>query len=89
MLCRCPFVTTEAVPIAEDGNGGYVCPVDDVDSMAAHVLSLFQMNSGRENLLQTSTDSARTYSLENSQNSFEQILISKFTGDIEKSALKN
>ena len=80
MFCLCPFVTTEAVPVAEHGKGGFVCPVGDVDSLAARVLQLFQLRFDEDGLLQRGA-AARSYSLENSQKRFEQILCLKLTGD--------
>lgn len=81
MACHCPFVTTDAVPVAEHGKGGFVSQVEDIESLADQIMKIFQTNSSQDELLHKGMNMVHSYNLKDSQKHFEQILYSKVIGD--------
>lgn len=73
--CRCPVVTTSAVPYAVHGENALVSPIDDVDSLTANLLTLLNDELLRSNLIQNAGKFAATCTLAESKQKFHSTLL--------------
>lgn len=73
--CRCPVVTTVAVPYAENFNNAMVSEIEDVSSLLLQVCKLLEDKKLREIITENAHEYALEHSLHVSQKRFENILL--------------
>lgn len=76
--CRCPVVTTTAVPYAIDGENSLVSQIEDVDDLAVNTLRLLTEKNLREHVVDTAHRYALQNSLSNCTENFARVLQNMF-----------
>jgi glycosyltransferase involved in cell wall biosynthesis len=76
--CKCPVVTTKAVPYAVHGNNALVSKVGDIDAMANNVCRLLENPGSGQTITENGYTCALAYSLEHAKVTFESTLIKMF-----------
>lgn len=73
--CRCPVVTTVAVPYAENLRNAMVCEIEDIRSLFSQVCRLLEDGKLRATIVENAHEYAREHSLQHSQKRFADILL--------------
>jgi glycosyltransferase involved in cell wall biosynthesis len=73
--CRCPVVTTEAVPFAKSGINALVSVIGDSDALASHVHALLDSDTLRQKITDQAIVYATSNSMQKSHSLFEQALV--------------
>jgi glycosyltransferase involved in cell wall biosynthesis len=73
--CRCPVVTTEAVPFAENGINALVSMIGDSDALASHLHALLDSDTLRNKIIDQARVYATANSMQKSHSLFEQTLV--------------
>jgi glycosyltransferase involved in cell wall biosynthesis len=73
--CRCPVVTTSAVPYAVHGENALVSPIEDIDSLTANLITLLDDEHLRNNLVQHAGKYAASCTLAESKRKFHAALL--------------
>jgi glycosyltransferase involved in cell wall biosynthesis len=77
--CRCPVVTTEAVPFAENGINALVSMIEDPDALASHAHALLDSDTLRKKIIDQASVYATANSMQKSHNLFEQTLVQLYS----------
>jgi len=75
MACGCPVVTTDAVPFATDKVNALKSPVDDVNTLSAHVRTMLSDDGARRRIINAGFETAGKFDLRESMNRFEHVLL--------------
>lgn len=73
--CRCPVVTTSAVPYAVHGENALVSPIDDVDSLTANLLTILNDELLCSNLIHNAGEFSASCTLAESKRKFHSDLL--------------
>jgi len=73
--CRCPVVTTDAVPFAKNGINALVSMIGDSDALASHVHALLDSDTLRQKIIDQAIVYATSNSIQKSHSLFEQTLV--------------
>jgi glycosyltransferase involved in cell wall biosynthesis len=74
--CKCPVVTTSAVPIAQDDLTALVCPPGDIIGLADRIISLLSDNLTRMRITEAAFRFSREHTAQIASQQFERTLLS-------------
>lgn len=72
--CKCPVITTNAVPYAIHGVNAMVSKIGDIDSLADHVCRLLEFPSLAHTITANGYTYAQAHTLEHAKGTFENVL---------------
>jgi glycosyltransferase involved in cell wall biosynthesis len=74
MACGCPVVTTRAVSYLRDGDNALVAEIEDTDNLKEKLETILRDDVLRERLRKNGFETAKKYSLKESQKQFEKAI---------------